>query len=138
MQSINFNKGYKEYAINGDENCVIRFIPSDFGILERMEKSVPVIEGIHQKYAESKDSPDSMSDIMSSCDKEIREQINYIFGNDVCAAAFGTTNCLSPAGGNLLYQNFLDALFPILEKDISAEKVKMEKNIKKYTSQVKE
>lgn len=79
-----------------------------------------------------------MSDIMSSCDKEIREQINYIFGNDVCTAAFGTTNCLSPAGGNLLYQNFLDALFPILEKDISAEKVKMEKNIKKYTSQVKE
>ena len=104
MQSINFNKGYKEYAINGDENCVIRFVPSDFGILERMEKSVPVIEGIHQNYAESKDSPDSMSDIMSSCDKEIREQINYIFGNDVCTAAFGTTNCLSPAGGNLLSQ----------------------------------
>lgn len=70
-------------------------------------------------------------------DKEIREQINYIFGNDVCTAAFGTTNCLSPAGGNLLYQNFLDALFPILEKDISAEKAKVEKNIKKYTSQVK-
>lgn len=136
MQSINFNKGYKEYAINGDESCVIRFVPSDFGILERMEKSVPVIEGIHQKYADSKDVGD-MSDIMSSCDKEIREQINYIFGNDVCTAAFGTTNCLSPAGGNLLYQNFLDALFPILEKDISAEKAKVEKNIKKYTSQVK-
>lgn len=137
MQSINFNKGYKEYAVNGDESCVIRFVPSDFGILERMKKSVPVIEGIHQKYADSKDDLDNLDDIMSTCDKEIREQINYIFGNDVCTAAFGTTNCLSPVGGNLLYLTFLDAVFPIVEKDISAEQAKVEKNIKKYTSQVK-
>lgn len=136
MQSINFNSGYKEYAINGDETNVVRFMPSDFNILERIKEAVPVIESVHQTYADSKDVPD-ISEVMSSCDKKIREQINYIFGNDVCTAAFGATNCLSPVGGNLLYQCFLEALFPILERDISTERAKVEKNIKKYTSQVK-
>ncbi len=136
MQSINFNSGYKEYAINGDETNVVRFMPSDFNILERMKEAVPAIESAHQTYVDSKDAPD-ISDVMYSCDKKIREQINYIFGNDVCTAAFGTANCLSPVGGNLLYQSFLEALFPILERDISVEMAKVEKNIKKYTSQVK-
>ncbi len=137
MQSINFNNGYKEYAINGDENCIVRFVPSDFGILDRINKSIPVIENIHKKYSDLKNDTTEISDMMVSCDKEIREQINYIFGNDVCTPAFGETNCLSPAGGNLLYQNFLDALLPILKKDITAEKEKTVKNIQKYTAQVK-
>lgn len=37
MQSINFNSGnYKEYAINGDENRVIRINVSDVGIITRI------------------------------------------------------------------------------------------------------
>ena len=137
MQNINFDQGYKEYTLNGDKNCVIRFMPSDLNMMSRMKEAAPVIENIYQKYANIQGSDADISDVMMMCDKEIREQINYIFGNDVCTAAFGSTNCMSPVGGTLLYQRFLEDVISMAAKDIDAERAKVEKNIKKYTSQVK-
>ena len=49
MQSISFDEGYKEFAINNDENRVIRFNPKDFGILTRMEDTLSDFEALEKK-----------------------------------------------------------------------------------------
>lgn len=135
MAVIEFNQGVKEYSIAGDPDRVIRFVPSDFNFLNRAEQAIKEIEKIANKYSKS---AESNAEQIAACDAEIRRQIDYIFGSDVCTAAFGNTNCTSLAGGNPLYENFLNAVIPVIQKCVKDEKRKAEKNISKYTSQVKE
>lgn len=136
MASINFNQGYKEYDIGGDPNRVIRFVPSDFNLPHRIEQSMTAIEKLEEQYKNANKS-DNFAGEMAACDAAIREQINYIFDSDVCTVAFGNINCTSIAGGHPLYWNFLNAILPEIEKCINEEKSKSEKNIAKYTEQVK-
>ena len=140
MEKITFNSGYKEYQINDDENAVIRINTTDMSILDRINEVKKSLNGIMNKYKDLEKenlSTDEAIPFLSKCDKDIRKQINYIFGSDVCTAAFGTSNCISPCGGQPLFMNFLDAIIPIIEKDVIAEQKLSSKNIEKYTSQAK-
>ncbi len=134
MQNLNFDNGLKTYMINDDENCFIQFNPTDFGFLERLEKTVDEISKIYENYKINKDK--SPISTMAECDKMIREKINYVFNGDITTAAFGKTNCLSLSNGNPIFQNFFSALIPIVKNDIIAESRKAQKNIDKYTSQI--
>lgn len=135
MASISFNQGYKEYDIGGNKNKIIRFVPSDFNLPNRIDQSMKAIEQIAEKYRDANKGNNSAAE-MAACDTAIREQINYIFDSDVCSVAFGNTNCASMAGGSPIYANFLNAIIPEIEKCIDEEKKKSEKNIAKYTDQV--
>jgi hypothetical protein len=53
-------------------------------------------------------------------DKKIREQLNFVLGSDVCTAAFGNVNCLSPVDGKMLFERFTESFLPILKEDIAA------------------
>lgn len=137
MPNINFNNGFKEYTINNDENKKIRFNPSDFGMLGRIERATNEIEKIGKKYEDIDVKDENAAALIDECDKEIRKQINFIFNNDICSTLFGTSNCVSLCGGQPVYMNFMDAVLPVLQKDIEAEKKKSDEKIKKYTNQVK-
>ncbi len=138
MQKLVFDRGYKEYQIGDDENAVIRINTTDVGILARLNEAVKNIEQIQKKYenAEKAESTDAIQ-LITECDKDIREQINYIFSSDVCTVAFGEINCLSLVGGKPIFENFLEVLIPVMQADFeSAQKISNEK-VGKYTSQVK-
>lgn len=137
MNNIKFNDGMKSFSVNGDENKKIYFNPSDYNILERFKTAFAQIENLETKYNETKKNNNRVMETSIALDKEIKEAINYIFGSDVSTIAFGTTNCLSTAGGEPICVNFLNAVLPILKKEIKAEKEKSEKKIAKYTKQVK-
>lgn len=112
MQKLVFDRGYKEYQIGDDENAVIRINTADVGILARLNEAVKNIEQIQKKYenAEKAENTDAIQ-LITECDKDIREQINYIFGSDVCTVAFGEINCLSLAGGKRFLKTSLKCLF---------------------------
>ncbi len=135
---LKFNDGFKEFAVNGDESRIVRFNPCDFGILERISVSQKRLEELEKKYkdAEASDT-DELGKIAAECDREIREEINTVFSNDVCTPAFGTASCLSLAGGQPLYANFIDALLPIVKSSIDKETKQSKKRIAKYTNAVK-
>ncbi len=135
---LKFNDGFKEFAVNGDESRIVRFNPCDFGILKRITASQKRLEELEKKYkdAEASDT-DELGKIAAECDREIREEINTVFGNDVCTPAFGTVNCLSLAGGQPLYANLIDALLPIVESSLDKETKQSKKRIAKYTNAVK-
>lgn len=135
---LKFNDGFKEFAVNGDESRIVRFNPCDFGILERISVSQKRLEELEKKYkdAEASDT-DELGKIAAECDRDIREEINTVFGNDVCTPAFGTVNCLTLAGGQPLYANFVDALLPIVESSLDKETKQSKKRIAKYTNSVK-
>lgn len=105
MGALNFETGRKTYTVNG--NCEISFDPADInfvnrfmGLMERMEKqqSEPAKE-VGNVFAE-----------FERRDKEMRAEIDEVFGEPVCDKVFGRTNVFSPAGGLPLCVNFLLAI----------------------------
>lgn len=146
MQNINFNDGYKELSINNDPNRVIRFNPSDYGLLERFHDArktmVDAISTIGKNIeiktnGEAADSLEDATLIIKDINNVINEQMNYIFNADVAQVVFGKQSPISTIKGKYLFERFLDAVAPYMEKEIKAEQEASQKRINKYTKQVK-
>lgn len=140
MRSLNFNTGIKEFDINGDKNRIIRIDTTDLNLGDRIETGRKELRKLAKKFetlTKTTNSDDKMLKIIDDYDKQVRQQIDYMFDSPVSDIAFGNTNCLSVSGGNMLFENFLNALLPEIEKDIKDEEKASKKRIEKYTSQVK-
>lgn len=139
MEKLNFKNNIKKYCINGNENCIISVNTTDYAILDRIKKSINIIESLSEEYKDKKiNNDDEANEVFVSADLKIREQINYIFNSDVCTSAFGNTNCLSLCDdGSTLFENFINAVVPIIKKDITEAQKKQERHIERYTSQAK-
>lgn len=137
MQNISFDDGYKTYMINNDENKVIRVNVSDLNIKKRLEETHDKLFGeIDKAKAEG-----ATTEGITRIDNTIRETLNYVFGTDICTAAFGSANVLSPTGsGKLLIEGFLDAFLPMITEDIKSivveKKYDIEDKTAKYTAPV--
>lgn len=139
MENLNFKSNVKKYSLNGDENCVISVNTTDYAILDRIKKATKNIEKLAAEYQEKKiNNDDEANELFVETDREIRNQINYIFNSDVCTMAFGNTNCFSLCNdGSALFENFINAIVPVIKSDIEAAQEKQNKRIEKYTSQAK-
>lgn len=116
MKSINFDEGYKTYAINGDESRVIKVKVGDFNLLERVKSAMTEIESLKEKFSGKPDE-----NTMIEFDSSVRKLIDKAFDSDVCANAFGNANiCTVVSSGKLLFEAFFEAFMPILKADISA------------------
>lgn len=132
MNSLNFDSGVKEYAINDDPNRIIRVNPSDFGIVARAKKAKEALDKLRIDPGEER-----LDEALDAMDKAVREQIDAIFGEGTSQIAFGDVNCTSLANGNPIFLNFLNAIIPEVEKAVEEEKKKSDAKIQKYTSRVR-
>lgn len=133
MQNINFDDGFKTYVLNNDESKIIKVNVTDFGIIDRFEKVKKELEDLTNKTTLTQSTDESE---MQQTDSIIREKINYIFGSDVSSVAFGSAYCFSPSNGMPVFVNFINAIMPVIEKEMQIETDKMQLNINKYTSQL--
>lgn len=135
MTNLEFNDGLKRLAINGDENRIITINPTDIAVIKRYNEVIPQLDRLSEKY---KDVPQEKTvEIISELDKKAREIIDYIIGFPVAETVFGTANCLSYAGGQTIFENFLTAYMEYMKPEIKAEYERSKKRIKKYTNQLK-
>lgn len=133
MKSINFDEGYKEYAINNDPSRVIKIRVADIGLLDRVKKASADMEKLFAKY---KNAPDL--DEMSAFDKEFRELLNTAFGSDICTPVFGNSSVMSlTSSGNYLFSEFMNAFLPVLEADIKAAVMTQKINAPEIRPEVK-
>ena len=66
--------------------------------------------------------------------QEFRDQLDLTFASSISAVTFGNINPISPTkSGGLVYENFLDAVMPIIEKSFDSFAEAREK----YTNQFK-
>ena len=142
MQSLNFNDGYKEFCINNDETRIIRFNPADYGLLERFSQAKKnITKAVNElkidPEGEPEDEIDETAGILAEMRKLIFDQINYIFDADVAQTAFGNQSPISTVKGKFLFERFLEAAGPYIEKEIKAEQAASHKRIEKYTKQVR-
>lgn len=134
MQDLVFDEGYKEFSINGDLNRVIRFNPKDVGILERFDTAQKKIREYIKAMPDDESDQGKAVEELRKADAFIRQQVDYIFGGSVEAAAFGSQSPLSTNGGVTLCERFLQAVQPVLEHEIDEERKKSRERTAKYTS----
>ena len=149
MQSIRFDDGYKEFMINDDPDRVIRFNPADYGIIERFNTARKVILIEMEKIQGDIDiNPDGTpnvaedelgeaAELLSKTRKLICDQVDYIFGSPVAEIVFGNQSPLSSIKGIPLFERFIRAAQPYIEKEVKAEQEASMKRVNKYTKQVK-
>ena len=149
MQSIRFDDGFKEFMINDDPSKVIRFNPSDYGIIERFNTARKDILNEIEKLQKDFDiKPDGTPDVpddeleeaaemMSKARKLICDKVDYIFGNPVSEIAFGNQSPLSSIKGIPLFERFIRAAQPYIEEEVKKEQQASQKRVEKYTKQVK-
>lgn len=138
MKSLNFKSALKTYAINGDESNVIKVNTADVGIFERAAKAQNFLADVRSKAEEIENGDKKNAiEVISELDKQVREQLNFIFGTDVSTPAFGTMNCMTFVDGVPVFVGFLNALLDEITADVAAEQKKAENNIAKYVNQVK-
>ncbi len=121
---------------------VISFNPTDFNILKRFDEARKNIEkaklSINKDIdlnSEGKPVSDS-EDVMTMVDKLsklICEQIDFIFNSEISKSVFGNTSPLAMIKGKLFFENFINAVYPVIEKQIKDAMEKTEKKVSKYT-----
>lgn len=137
MQSLNFKTPLKTYAINNDENTVIKINTTDYSLVERLNKLIERTEELVQKYKNMKPE-DVTFEIFLDVDKEIRKEIDYVLGAGVSQGAFGDVNCLSICDdGSMIFENFLNCVVPVIVSDIENAHAQQSKHIEKYLNQAK-
>lgn len=142
---LEFDDGYKTIELNNDPNKVIRFNPTDAKFIKKISNVDETIDKINKKYGNidinsiselqnlNSENPEFekiklASKNMEELEKSMREFINDIFGYDVCSIVFGDDWCISPAGGQPMYINFLDCIAKYIIAE--SEKLKGEKQAK--------
>ena len=114
MGVLNFQTSRKTYTVN--DSCEISFDPADINFVNRLFDLMEKMDKI--RGTESQDV-ENVFKIAAQKDKEMRAEIDAVFGEPICEKVFGTTNVLSPAGGLPLCMNFLMAI--IDEVDAASE-----------------
>lgn len=135
MQSISFDEEYKEFAVNNDENRVIRFNPKDFGILTRMEDTLSDFEALEKKLKDGNE--EEFTNNLREAEKVVHEKIDSIFNANVHDIIFNHQSPISLVGGEFLFMRVIEALVPIVEKEVKYEMQKSEKRMSKYTEKYK-
>lgn len=129
MESLKFEEGYKELAINGDETRILRFNPTDVNLVERFEKFGKEMENLRSEINNVAD--------FEGIESTIIKGIDDILGEGSSKIIFGEQSPLSPIKGRLLYEVFFeDAFIPYIKKQLDEEKKNRKKVVEKYKKEI--
>jgi hypothetical protein len=146
MQNLIIDDGCKEFMINNDPNKVIRFNPADYGILERISNAYTAIKDASniEEDITLKADGDPMegikeaAQVVSVVSNTIKEQIDYIFDSPVSSVVFGNQSPMSMVKGIPFYERFLNAVVPVIKKEVHQEQQASASRMEKYTGVIKD
>lgn len=147
MQSINFDDGRESFAINGDENRVIRFNPADPNLLVRCNEAIEQLSVLRDRIPEGvMIAPDGtlvpkagVKDIdvieasIRETNEEVKHVVNHIFLSDVYDTIFARQSPFCPVGGGrFLIEAFMEAIEPVIRERVKAAREASEQRMNKY------
>ena len=137
MAEIKFETGLKTFDINGA--YAVTFAPTDLAFIERVYTALDNMDKKQEGYKEQADkaADNEVFVLARKMDSEAREEINAIFGEDVCSAVFGSLNVFTVADGFPVWANFLLAIIDQRDGAFAEEKKKTNPRIAKYTAKYK-
>lgn len=137
MENLRFDTGVKEFALNGNENAVVRINPTDANQLKSIYDALTRMEGKQNEYEsrikECGDDGLKALEVLQDMDKQIRAEIDLLFGVGFSQNAFGMMNLYAYGDGLPVWFNFIEAVINMF--DVKLKEVERERNprIEKYT-----
>lgn len=134
MADIRFDTGLKTFDING--RCEATFAPTDMTFIEKVYNC---LENMDKKQADYKKVAEASTnaevfELARKMDGDAREEINAVFGFDICSPLFGNMNLFTVADGLPVWANFMLAIIDQFEGEFAEEKKKTNPRIQKYTA----
>ena len=138
MKSLSFSDGFEEYRLN--DRVTVRFNPTDVGFLEKLSHTFEQLDSLQDEVRRSRDSitdDREVFPIVRELDAKMRDVMNELFGDDVCAPLLGSVNLFASSGGLPLWANLLLAITDEVQSSMSTELAAREKRIAKYVEKYK-
>ena len=134
MADIRFDTGVQEFNINGA--VTVRFCPTDMNFIEKVYNVLEHIDKRQESYrAEISSMKDEeVFDFSRRLDAEAREEINSVFGSDICTPVFGDLSLYAVADGLPIWANLILAIIDQFDGAYAEEKAKTNPRIEKYTA----
>ena len=130
MAVLNINLGLKSYEIcdtDGNTVGVIRFNPSDPGMVSRWKEVQEFINGFDEKEYHTPEK-------IGEADRAIKEKFNYAFGTDVSSVLFQNVSSLALCeDGRMVLENVLEAVQPIIEEAMKVAQKNSEARVRART-----
>lgn len=131
MNNIVFEEGIKEFAINNDENRILRFNPSDIGLVDRIKNELEKID----VYAKDNLSDKENFDLAIELDKQLREHVDQMFYEVASQIIFADQNVMTTVNGMTIFERFFRSLLNTMEPYVKKEGRKSKEKIEKYRKQ---
>lgn len=122
---------------HGEIIAEVRFRVTDINIIERAQNAQKNIAETLGELKNVSISPDGTAndeesmDILRRAKENISEQINSIFGADVCTQLFKACNPFSPIGRRFFVDSVVEVLVKIIDDEITQQQ---EELVDEYTS----
>lgn len=134
MKELNFETGLVTYKVNG--SAEISFNPGDVGFVERLFNTFDSLAK-RQDSAEAENNQVEGAALFALAkrrDKEMRAEIDSIFGDAVCDRIFGNVNVFTQADGMPLWCNFLMAVIDEIDASVDGMQQRANDRVKMYTA----
>lgn len=134
MADIRFDTGLKTFNVNG--KFEITFAPTDLAFIEKVYTALDNMDKKQNKYKDVAEAATNAEvfDLAREMDAEAREEINAVFGLDVCSPIFGNMSLFTVADGFPIWANFMLAIIDQFEGEFAEQKKKTNPRIQKYTA----
>lgn len=135
MTELSFDLGLRSFNINGKVEVLFNDTDADF--VERLFSiffKLDDKQGYYEKRVETiADNKESFA-FMREVDGEIRDDLNALFGKDVCTPLFGTMNTFALANGLPLWANLMLVVIDQVDTAFAREQKALNPRIQKYTA----
>lgn len=133
-ESIHFDTGLVTYDLN---DCVsVSFNPTDPAFFGRVYDAFDALDKKQEAYRKEIETADKRAvlEITRRLDAEMRQTIDELFDQPVCAPLFGKMNVYAVAGGLPVWANLMLAIIEKAEDALPKERAQTQAKIAKYTA----
>lgn len=136
----------KRFRINGDNNAILELNTADLGISHRLPEAYDKLNAIMEEVANElsvlpKDSEEitdedarKVGENLKKLDKNMREQIDYIFDAPVSEVCLPHGSMYDPYQGMYQYEHIIDAITTLYETNLNHEFNLMRKRVAERTA----
>lgn len=138
IQDINLSAiRRKRFRIDGDDNKIIELNTSDFNMIDRLAKSQTKITDLQNTFKNNdidENNINTISDFMTSIDKQMRDIVDYIFDSNVSEICAPDGTMFDVINGKFRYEYIIEILAGLYEKNLKSESAKIQKAVEKHTA----
>lgn len=134
----------KKFRINGDNDAILEINPSDVNIIPRLNEGYKKLDSLAKKVTEldlgsgeeetTEEQMENISKQLKEIDKDMREQLDYIFDANVSEVCAKNASMYEPINGKFRWEHIIDAIGTLYGNAFKSEFDAISKRVEKHTS----